>query len=396
MNATASLHTAAPGTPTATAPLRVMMLLGGLGVGGAETQAIALASELQRSGHVVELVTLTDGPLRTLVESHGLALRVLSRVGGFALTAVPELTRWFAASTPQVVYAFLEVQWLLALAAAARMPAARRPRVVLGLRTSDYGAHPTQLKARVVRAIVKLTTPRADLLIANSRAGLDSFRALVPDAPRGVVVHNGVDVTRFAPSPALRAQWRHRWSLPIDATVIGHVGRLHPVKNHEMLLRAFALSSGAAESHHLVCVGHGNADRIAALERLADTLGIGSRVHFVGGEDDTSTVYPAFDILALTSQREGFPNVVAEAMSCGVPAVVTDTGASSAIVAGIGEVTPVGDADAFAGGLTRLLAHRSSALSQESRTHITTNFSLGAAASHTAAALQSLLQVNIV
>ncbi len=396
MIATISDHATERSAPIATSPLRVVILLGGLSVGGAETQGIALAAELQRDGHSVELLTLADGPLRAVVESHGLALQVLPRVARLALTAVRALTHRLRASRPQVVYAFLEVQWLLALAAASRMPTAHRPRVVLGLRTSEYDARPAQLKARIVRTLAQYATPLADLLIANSQSGLDSYRALVPGAPDGVVVHNGIDVTRFVPSAALRTQWRRAWSIPQEATIVGHVGRLHPVKDHELLLRAFSFACAEQQTCHLVCVGHGEPDRVAALTRIADSLGIATRVHFVGGQTDTSTVYPAFDVLALTSRREGFPNVVAEAMSCGVPAVVTDSGASADIIAGFGEVAPVGEAEAFALGLSRLLARRSYALSQESRAHIVSNFSLGAAASRTVAALRSLLEVNNV
>lgn len=382
--------------PAAPAPLRVMMLLGGLGIGGAETQAIALAAELQREGHTVELVALSDGALRPVVESLGLSLQVLPRVAGLALTAMPALCRQLSASKPRVVYAFLEVQWLLALAAVSRMPVARRPRVVLGLRTSDYDARPPQRKARLVRTLARHSTPRADLLIANSRAGLESYRSVVPNAPRGVVVPNGIDVTRFVPSPSARAHWRRTWSIPTDATVVGHVGRLDPVKDHELLLCAFARVCASDVTSHLVCVGHGDPARVASLSTLAEALGIARRVHFVGGQSDTSTMYPAFDVLALTSRREGFPNVVAEAMSCGVPAIVTNCGASSEIVADLGEVAPVGSLDGVAMGLTRLLARRTTALAQQSRAHIVSNFSLGAAASRTAAALQSLFQVNIV
>ena len=118
MTATIRDHVMSQSAPHAASPLRVAILLGGLGVGGAETQAIALAAELQRDGHTIALITLADGPLRATVESHRLALHVLPRIGGLALTAVPGLTRELSASKPQVVYAFLEVQWLLALAAA--------------------------------------------------------------------------------------------------------------------------------------------------------------------------------------------------------------------------------------------------------------------------------------
>ncbi|MDQ8173532.1 MAG: glycosyltransferase [Gemmatimonadota bacterium] len=379
---------------SAATTLRVTFLLGGLDVGGAEMQAIAMAGEMQRLGHSVELIALADGPLRALAYKHHLVLHVLPRVAGLALAAVPQLTRLVSSSRTQVLYAFLEVQWLLALATASRLPAVARPRVVLGLRSSNYDARPTGLKARAVRTLTRFCTHTADLLIANSRAGLDSYRTIVSSAPAGLVVPNGVEVERFAPSSTARVRWRRDWSIPLDATIVGHVGRLDPVKDHELLLRAFALACADDESCHLVCVGHGEPSRALALGQLAESLGIANRVHLVGGYLETSTLYPAFDVLALTSRREGFPNVVAEAMSCGVPAVVTDTGASADIVAGFGEVVPVGAIGAFADGLSRLLSRRSVTLSQDSRSHIATHFSLNTAASRTATALRSLFLVN--
>ncbi|WP_411280387.1 glycosyltransferase [Gemmatimonas sp.] len=396
MSATLTGHPAARRESIASCPLRVTMLLGGLGVGGAETQAIALAAALQHDGHTVTLATLADGPLRSVVESHGLAMHVLPRVAGLAASAVPALARYLATSRPQVVYAFLEVQWLLALTAVSSMRAAYRPRVVLGLRTSGYDARPASIKERVVRTLVKYATPRADLLIANSGSGLDSYRALAPNAPAGVVVHNGIDVARFEPSASLRASWRRKWSLPADAVIVGHVGRLHPVKDHELLLRACSRASADTRAFHLVCVGHPEPTKVATLERLADMLGIASRVHFVGGLAEAHTVYPAFDVLALSSRSEGFPNVVAEAMACGVPAVVTASGASADIVGAFGEVAPVGDVDAFADALVRILARASSTLTHDVRAHIVSNFSLDAAAARTAAALQTLFRVNTV
>ena len=394
MSATMSGRPLEPRVSVSTAPLRITILLGGLGVGGAETQAIALAAALQEDGHIVTLAGLADGPLRAVVESHGLALHVLSRVGGLALSAVPGFARHLVAFKPHVVYAFLEVQWVLAIAAASRIPGATRPRVVLGLRTSDYHVRPVQLKARAVRALARHAARRADLLIANSRSGLDSYRAFATESPAGVVVHNGIDVSRFVPSPSTREHWRRTWLIPADATVVGHVGRLHPVKDHELLLHAFARSSTDCRNCHLVCVGHGDRDRIAVLERLANALGIAAHVHFVGALVETHTVFPAFDVLALSSLREGFPNVVAEAMACGVPAVVTNTGASADIVHEFGEVAPVGDTDTFSRALSQLLTRCSPELSHDARRHIASNFSLRSAASRTAAAMQSLYQVN--
>jgi len=369
-------------------PLSIVMLLGGLGVGGAEHQAIALAGALQRRGHRIHIVSLADGPLRSSVAREGLPLEVLSRPLSLAPAAVPALAMTLRRLKPDVVYAFLDVQWLLALAARVFVPG---PRIVLGLRSSRYFTQAGNARSRVVGQLTRRVAGFADLLVANSVAGLDDFRRHAPASPRGLVVPNGIDQRRFAPDASGRTLVRKFWSLPPDALVIGHVGRLDEVKNHEMLIDAFAQIASSDPRAWLVCVGDGTAPRVESLRERAQRLGVGDRVCFAGRRTDLSAVYSAMDVLALTSKREGFPSVVAEAMLCGVPAVVTDTGASAEIVGGLGEVTPTDDATAFAAALRRLIARRSLALSARCRFRILADYTLDQCAALTSAAFQTLL-----
>ncbi|MBL0170012.1 MAG: glycosyltransferase [Gemmatimonadaceae bacterium] len=369
-------------------PLTILMLLGGLGVGGAEHQAIALAGSLQRRGHAVHIVALADGPLRQIVEAEGLSLDVLVRPLAFSPAAIPALARVIRRTAPDVLYAFLDVQWLMALAARTLAP---RVRVVLGLRSSQYFQQVDGARDRAVRQLTRRFARFADLLIANSLAGLNDFNRLASRAPYGMVVPNGIDPARFSPDPVGRRVIRASWSVSPSDIVIGHVGRLDPVKHHELLLDAFARLAGNDPRVKLVCVGEGSAARLEVLRDAATRHGIADRVSFIGGRSDLSAVYSAFDVLALSSAREGFPNVVAEAMLCGVPAVVTDTGASAEIVGSLGDVSPCGDAASFAAGLARVIARRSPALSARCRLRILADFTLDRSAALTCAAFQSLI-----
>jgi glycosyltransferase involved in cell wall biosynthesis len=268
------------------------------------------------------------------------------------------------------------------------------PRVVLGLRSSRYFTHAGSARSRAVGQLTRRVAGFADLLVANSIAGLDDFRRQAPASPRGLVVNNGIDQRRFAPDASGRTALRKFWSVPSDALVVGHVGRLDEVKNHEMLIDAFAQIANADPKAWLVCVGDGTAPRIQSLRERARHLGVDTRVCFAGRRTDLSAVYSAMDVLALTSKREGFPSVVAEAMLCGVPAVVTDTGASPEIVGGLGEVAPTGDTAAFAAALRRLIARRSPALSARCRFRILANYTLDQCAALTSAAFQTLLSTS--
>lgn len=369
-------------------PISIMLLLGSLGVGGAEHQAIAVADALQQRGHTVTIVALSDGPLRRVVEERGIVLEILTRRIPFSPASVPALAATMRRVQPDIVYAFLDVQWLLALAARALAPGAR---IVFGLRSSQYGRATHGLRDSAVHRLIRQFARHADLLIANSLSGLDDFRRHVPHAPHGLVVPNGIDTSRFAPDAEGRAALRAEWGISAQQILVGHVGRLDPVKDHEMLIEAFAKAAALDPRLVLVCVGHPNPGRLETLRALADRLGVAERVLFAGSRSDLAAVYSAFDVLALSSVREGFPNVVAEAMVCGVPSVVTDTGASAEIVGALGEVSPCGDAIAFAAALSKLIARRSPALSARCRLRILADFTLDRCGALTSAALQSLL-----
>jgi glycosyltransferase involved in cell wall biosynthesis len=204
------------------------------------------------------------------------------------------------------------------------------------------------------------------------------------------VIPNGIDTELFAPDPVAGARIRDEWGISPKSFVVGHVGRLDPIKDHELLLAAFSRFAAMQSDARLVCVGAGSVPRRDTLLGVASHAGIRDRVHFVGARNDLRAVYSAFDVLALTSRLEGFPNVVAEAMACGIPAVVTPAGASADIVGALGEVSTSHDAGVFAAALSRLAARRTPQLSAACRARVLDHFSLARCAQHTLDLLQSL------
>lgn len=372
----------------ATAPaLRIMMLVGELGIGGAERQAVTLADALQRQGHHLCVATLADGPLRHDIEAAGLPLVVLQRPLNQSSAAVPALRRLLHRERPDVVYAFLDLQWLLALAARGRK---QSPCVVLGLRSSDYGLPVTGTRGRVVQWMTRHASGYADLLVANSQQGLRDFSQHARRVPPSFVMPNGINLSQFAANVDARRTLRAAWSIPWHARVVGHVGRLHPVKDHERLLSAFAHLLSIDPDSYLVCVGDGTPERFSALRVLAIRLGINDHVRFVGPAAHMPSAYSAFDALVLCSQREGFPNAVAESMACGVPAVVTDVGACAEIVGDLGEIVREAGAEALGSAIDRVLDRASAELSAQCRARVLSRYTIDEVAARTASLFVTL------
>src|SRR5688572_671395 len=166
------------------------------------------------------------------------------------------------------------------------------------------------------RGTLALHRAASDHVIAVSHAIRER---LVTDYGYGVdavtVVHNGIDTNRFRPDRDARARARSRWRIPDGAFGVGTVSRLAPIKRLERLLAAFRLLlEGDPEHCYLVIVGDGPAE--AALRSEAERSGIGARCVWAGGSASPWEDYPGFDCFAMTSEREGLPHTLLEAMSC--------------------------------------------------------------------------------
>jgi glycosyltransferase involved in cell wall biosynthesis len=160
-------------------------------------------------------------------------------------------------------------------------------------------------------------------VLSNSEAALDRFHGRQwRDQPNFRVIHNGVDPKRFYPRPAIRGEVRRALGLPKSATVVGHVGRFDPAKDHETLFRSLQSARKSGVNAWLVCAGTGTDSdefrRRVEVYRLADV----SRC--LGARSDIEHLHQAMDVFLFPSLTEGQPNALIEAMLGGVPILASD------------------------------------------------------------------------
>lgn len=314
------------------------MFIGSLQVGGAERIHASLAAMFAERGHDVTFVTLDTGrdapeirsllgdiPCRAvLAKPRPHPLRLMQLRGAWR-----PLRHMLIELQPDVVYAVLD--WANWLAVRAATDLEGGPPVVIGVAS---GSAPTRWPRRIADDLLVKCRP-ADGLIANSSVGMEISHARGIFARDERVIHAGIDANYFRPEPVAAAHIRREFNLSADSVLVGHVGRLHPVKDHSLLLAAFAAMPMSAR---LLCVGSGAPAYASKLRRLAATLGVADRVTWWPRHEYLPAVYSAIDILALPSHSEGCPNVVMEAMSCGTPCVVAAVGAAPKIVGDTGVV----------------------------------------------------------
>ena len=200
------------------------------------------------------------------------------------------------------------------------------------------------------------------------RSGISSDRCLI--------IQNAIDTQQFSRSMDVRAA-KQKLGFDPNRYLIGAVGRLSEEKRFDLLIRAVGELRRAGRDVSLAIVGEG--DQRSVLERVIAELGLQDHVRLLGFRSDTIDLYQAFDLYALSSVREGLPNVVLEAMAMGVPVVATSiAGVPKLVTDGVdGLLVPAGDVSSLHQAIDRLYQDRefASRLSAAARTTIEQRFS---------------------
>ena len=330
---------------------RVLFVINSLAGGGAERVMATLLANSRgfRSRHEIALAVLDEGP-RAFDLPEWLEVIQLDCRGKLTAT-IAALNRVVEEFDADLTVSFLT---RANLASGAAMMKRRRPWII-SERTSTPAHLGSRARQLVTKGMMRLVYPRATAVIAVSGGVSDKLQASFGVNARSIaVIPNPVDAA------ALAAAARNRNELAEHAPYIIAVGRMVSVKNYAMLIEAYAKSALACR---LVIAGDG--PEREALRELASSLGIADRVIMPGW---LSNPYPALAgaaAFALSSNVEGFPNALVEAMALGVPVVATNChdgpaeilagrsveDVSGLTVADAGALTPVGDAESYAAAL---------------------------------------------
>lgn len=302
--------------------IRIAHVIQNLNYGGMERVLHSLAMGLPSFGFEVHIVVLqylghfADG-LKDRVTFH--QVPPMSKLSLLYPGPLAEVLRRVG---PDVVHSHTGV-WLKS-SRASRMAGVRAV-----VHTEHGRPDPVPLTDRLIDNCASRST---DAVIAVSEALAGVLRRWVVHQPDQVrVIPNGVDVDALRP-PSDRTVLRKNLGLAPDALVIGSIGRLEPVKNYQLALRALARLRREMGALAPVLVLAGDGSERASLEQLARQLDISAQVRFLGWRNDADQLYGAFDIFTLTSKSEGTSISLLESMSTGVCPVVTDVGGNRAVL----------------------------------------------------------------
>jgi len=337
---------------------RVLRVITRLNIGGPAINAALLSARLDTSRFATLLVagseSASEGSMLDLGRlGDGLALRrvpALSREISpiddlRALATITKIAREFR---PHIVHTHLAKAGTIGRVAA-RLAGA--PAVVHTYHGTVFRGYFGGLKSRAVIGVEQTLSHITTRIVAITPSQRHELIELgIGDKRKVVEIPLGLDLAPFL-RPMDRAQARSHLGLQSDARVVAIVARLVPVKNVSLFLRAMTAVRGSA-----LIVGDG--ELRSQLESEAAALGIASRCRFVGWQSDIRAVYAAADVVALTSNSEGSPVSIIEAMAAGRPVVSTAVGGVPDLIHhGVdGVLVPAGNVDALANAIRLLLA----------------------------------------
>ena len=170
------------------------------------------------------------------------------------------------------------------------------------------------------------------------------------------IIPNGFDLTNFCQSPSKGLKIRNELKISSDSILVGHVGRFHPQKNHLGFLKAICSVTNNFPDTHFLLVGKDITPSNKLLNNYILKNNLNSVVHLLGLRHDIPAIMASLDILVSSSTNgEAFPNVIGEAMSCGVPCVVTNVGDSVEIIGNSGVVADAFDSQDIAENIIKLI-----------------------------------------
>lgn len=214
---------------------------------------------------------------------------------------------------------------------------ARVKNILWNIRCSTMDLDQYSFMTRLVYKLGAKLSGAPQAIINNSRASIAQHSAAGYRNRQLLYVPNGFDLDKFQPNPTLYSDFRKQHNLPENCKLIGMFARFDPMKDHATFLRAAGILAATRDDVYFVLAGKQLTKANLAIMHLLSEHNLQARIVLLGQIDNIHTVLPAMDYVTQTSVfGEGFPNVIGEAMACGVECFCTDVGDSLEVIGDTG------------------------------------------------------------
>lgn len=360
--------------------MKIVHVITGLSTGGAETMLYKLLSKMNRERFSPVVISLIDrGTFGDRIEALGITVHTIGMKPGIpAPNTIWQFTHKVRQLKPDLIQGWM-YHGNLAVQLSGTLSFKSVP-ILWNIRQSLYSlTYEKPGTSAVIKLLAQLSSFPKKILY-NSKTSASQHEKIGYRETKTIVIPNGFDTEVFTPSVAARISIRRELGVTNDTFLIGLICRYHPMKDHANFFYAAAILLKNYSNVQFVLSGQGCDWKNQTLCKLIYDLGIVKHIHLLGERHDMPCLTAALDIASSSSAYgEGFANVIGEAMSCGVPCVVTDVGDSGWIVGNTGRIVPPRDLEALANAWKELIdlgAEGRETLGSAARARIIEYFSL--------------------
>lgn len=360
--------------------MKIVFIITNLETGGAERMLYKILQHIDRSYFkptVISLMGLGDigqSIIELGIPVHTLNLKQGSIPGIFTLYKLVKLLRFLEVD---IIHTWMYHADLIG-GLAGKLAGVRR--IVWGIRHSNLSPN---LNKKSTLIVVKLCAYLSSWIptgiLSCSHKAMKIHYDAGYSANKIDVIPNGFDLSNYIPDHSAKNSLCEELRISNDVKLVGLIGRYDPQKNHSGFIRAAEIISRYVPNVHFILAGAGvNSDNVSLMVEIQQAELVTS-FHLLGRRDDIPRLMCSLDVLASSSDGEAFPNVLGEAMACGVPCVVTDVGDCREIVGCAGRVVLPGDMEELAKEVVSILLlpsferHR---LSEQARRNVAENYEI--------------------
>lgn len=380
-------------------PIRVMRIIARLNIGGPAIHVALLTAGMRDNTFTTTLVTgqvgAAEGDMTYLADELGIAPVVIPGLGR-EISLLDDLRAFFALlkqmlqERPHIVHTHTAKAGFLGRLAA-RLSGV--PVVVHTFHGHVFRGYFGPLRTAAFLWLERLSALMTDRILTISDGLRDDLVALRIAAPERItVIPLGLDLRPLAESKKLRGRFRRELGWNNRTLLVGIIGRLVPIKNHDLFLKAAQEVRKALPQTCFVIVGDG--ERRSELEQMAAGLGLADAVRFVGWRRDLPAIYSDLDAVVIASRNEGTPVSLIEAMAAGAPVVSTAVGGVPDLLEDgkLGVLVPPDNVTELAEGVIRVLREGRGDRTLQAQAHALQQYDSARLVADMRALYQTLLQ----
>lgn len=301
-------------------PLRVLQVLGGTALGGAESRIMDIYRNMDRTKLQFDFVVhnTREDHYNQEIRSLGGKIYRIPRFRFYNICAYRRAWKQFFREHTE----FAAVHGHMTSTAAIYLPLAKKSGVPITIAHARSAGTDPGMKGTLTRFLRRHLYEHADYCFTCSRkAGNAVFGVKNMQKGQIQIIPNAIELDNYVYNSNVRERIREEYSLQ-DAYVIGHVGRFHYAKNHTFLLDIFAEICKEKENARLLLLGEGAL--MPEIKEKAVCLGVSDKVIFAGNHTNVADFYQAMDYLVFPSHFEGLPGTVVEAQAAGLRCLISD------------------------------------------------------------------------